>query len=68
MGLFALRGTDLSMAGGPSDSPALDRHALLVRVARLDDDFEGQTDPDAAARTQYERRRTELLRRIRGAP
>ena len=68
MGLFALRGTDLSMAGDPSDLAALDRHGLLVRVARLDDDFEAQTDPDAAARTQYERRRAELLRRIRGAP
>ena len=68
MGLFALRGTGLSLAGETPVSPAADRHSLLVQVARLDDDFEAQADPNAAARTLYERRRRELLRRIRGAP
>lgn len=68
MGLFALRGTGLSLAGETPVSPAADRHSLLVQVARLDDDFDAQADPNAAARTLYERRRRELLRRIRGAP
>ena len=68
MGLFALRGTGLTLASETSVTPASDRHGLLVQVARLDDDFEAQADPNAAARTRYERRRTELLRRIRGAP
>ena len=68
MGLFALRGTGLSLAAGTPVSPAVNRHGLLVQVARLDDDFEAQTDPSAAARTLYERRRAELLRRIRAAP
>ena len=68
MGLFALRGTGLFLAGETPVSPDANRHGLLVQVARLDDDFEAQADPSAAARSLYERRRAELLRRIRAAP
>ena len=68
MALFALRGSDLSLAREAPQLPATDRHSLLVQVARLDDEFEVQTAPDAAVRALYERRRAELLRHIRGAP
>ena len=68
MGLFALRGTGLTLAGETPTTGASDRQSLLVQVARLDDDFEAQADPIAAARAAYERRRAELIRRIRGAP
>jgi len=67
MGLFALRGSGLSLASGTSVASSSDRHGLLVQVARLDDDFEKQEGPSTAARAAYQRRRAELLRRIRGA-
>ena len=68
MGLFALRGNGLALAGEASLPHTADRHSLLVQVARLDDHFQAQEDPNAAGLTQYERRRAELLRHIRGAP
>jgi hypothetical protein len=67
MGLFALRGNGLALAGEASLPHTADRHSLLVQVARLDDHFQAQEDPNAAGLTQYERRRSELLRRIREA-
>jgi hypothetical protein len=67
MGLFALEGSGLSLASGTSVASASSRHGLLVEVAGLDDDFEKQDDPSAAERAVYQRRRAELLRRIRGA-
>jgi hypothetical protein len=68
MGLFALKGGDLSLAGETPLPPTADRHSLLVQVAHLDNDFEAQEDPNDAARKQYDRRRAQLLRRIREAP
>jgi len=68
MGLFAFKGGDLSLVEQTPLPPMEDRHSLLVQVAHLDNDFDAQEDPSTAARTQYDRRRAQLLRRIRGAP
>ena len=48
MGLYALRGTGLSFARGGGTVPAVDRHGLLVAVARLDVAFEAEPQPSAA--------------------
>ena len=59
-GLLALRGRQ----EGPRPVPAGDRQAILVQVARLDEEFERKAQPSAAARREYQRRRAELVRRL----
>jgi len=59
-GLLALRGH----AGRRASAPAGDRQAILLQIARLDEDFERKASPSAAARRDYERRRGELMRRL----
>jgi hypothetical protein len=51
----------------PSSSPATRdaRQTLLVQLARLDEDFEGKPSPSAAATSEYQRRRAELLQRLK---
>ena len=51
---------------GPRAVPALDREALLLEIARLDEDFEARENtPEQVA--AYRQRRAELLRRVRAA-
>ena len=53
-------------AGGAGrGSAAADRQALLMEVARLDEAFEARPDPTDDERAAYERRRAELLRKLR---
>lgn len=55
-----------AVAGGAKGgSAATDRHALLMEVARLDEAFEAHADPTDAERVAYERRRAELLGKLR---
>jgi hypothetical protein len=68
-GLLALRGglgrvaeppvATSAGAGGP------DRQAILVEIARLDEAFEAKEQPGPRERSAYERRRSELLTRLR---
>jgi hypothetical protein len=59
-GLLAFRGR-----GRVAPVPRDDRQALLVRLARLDEDFEREPSTSAAATREYRRRRAELLERIK---
>ena len=59
-GLLAFRGR-----GRVAQVAREDRQALLVRLARLDEDFESEPSPSAAATREYRRRRAELLERIK---
>jgi len=60
-GLLALR----TRGGSGTAVPAGDRQAILVQLAHLDEEFERRKSPSAAARREYQRRRAELLRRVR---
>ena len=40
------------------------RQAILVRVARLDEEFQSSKAPSEGARREYQKRRTELMRRL----
>lgn len=42
-----------------------DRHALLLEIARLDEAFSGDEDPDPGRREEYRRRREALKERLR---
>lgn len=59
-GLFALRGD-----ARPAPVPVVDRSALLLQVARLDEEFEALNAPPPAATRAYHRRRSELVRQLR---
>ncbi|MEX2473493.1 MAG: hypothetical protein WEA34_14985 [Gemmatimonadota bacterium] len=55
-----------AVAGGARGrSAAADRQALLMEVARLDEAFEADPDPTDDERAAYERRRAELLGKLR---
>jgi hypothetical protein len=45
--------------------PAGDRRAILVDLARLDEEFERKAAPSSSARREYQRRRAELMRRLK---
>ena len=60
-GLMAVR----AGGGTPDGSAGGGRQELLVRVARLDDDFYARDGRPDSERRAYERRRAELLRRLR---
>jgi hypothetical protein len=60
-GVLALRGRDTS----PRAVPADDRRAILVELARLDEEFERKAAPSSSARREYQRRRAELMRRLK---
>ena len=51
-------------SSSPEPRPAVDRNALLLRVARLDEEFD-RPGLSGAEREEYRRRRADLLRRIR---
>jgi hypothetical protein len=61
-GLLALRGR-----ARPVALPAEDRRQLVLRLARLDEDFERGPSPSPAAEREYRRRRAELIRRIKAS-
>jgi hypothetical protein len=64
-GVLALRGR--SGAGPtPTKAPAGEgRQALLLEVARLDEEYESLKSPSAGRTKEYQRRRAELLKRLR---
>jgi hypothetical protein len=59
-GLVALRG-----GAGPAPVRADDRQALLVQLARLDEEFERDSKTSAAVRRDYQQRRAELMGRLK---
>jgi len=62
-GLVALR------RASPRPEPARTdpRQALLLELARLDEDFERKRSPSAAARQEYQTQRAELIRRVKSS-
>jgi hypothetical protein len=60
----------LAFRGGARASPAAaprgaGRQALLVELARLDEQYESEKSPAAARTNEYRRRRSELMERLR---
>jgi hypothetical protein len=51
--------------GRPEPVGGGDRRAILVQLARLDDEFERSSPPSAAATREYRRRRAELMRHLK---
>ena len=62
-GVTLIRPTRLARVGDGAPNAAPSRRALMIEVARLDEEFSGSTD-QAAGRKSYERRRAELIRQI----
>jgi hypothetical protein len=64
-GLAALRGG--RREGAPADAPAADggRQTILLDLARLDEEYDGVKAPSAARTKEYQRRRAELMERLR---
>jgi len=61
-GVWAVRATALR----PTPAvPPPERRALILEIARLDDDFASSVAPSPEERGAYEARRTELMRRLR---
>ena len=58
-GIVVLRGP-----GRPAAAAGQGRQAILVRVARLDEEFQSSKAPSEGARREYQKRRTELMRRL----
>lgn len=68
-GLVALRGAARAPRPARPARPARiaqdDRQAILLELARLDEDFEGRRSPSQGARQEYQARRAELIRRLK---
>lgn len=62
-GLMAFRGR--SRAPRPTRAATDHRQAVLVELARLDEDFESRRSPSGAVRQEYQMRRAELMRRLK---
>jgi hypothetical protein len=62
-GMVALRRT----TARPKPVPIDGRQDLLLQLARLDEDFEGQQSPSRAAKQEYKQRRGELLLRLKSS-
>jgi hypothetical protein len=60
-GLLALRGRSPRSGAVSAD----DRRALLVQLAQLDEEFEHRGGSSSAAKREYQRRRGELMRRLK---
>ncbi len=58
-------GSGAAAGGAKGRSAAADCQALLMEVARLDEAFEAHVDPTDDERAAYERRRAELLGKLR---
>ncbi len=58
-GIIALRDPGRAVAAAGQG-----RQAILVRVARLDEEFQSSRAPSEGARREYQKRRTELMRRL----
>jgi hypothetical protein len=41
------------------------RHALIVELARLDDEFQSRPSQSKGAKQEYQSRRAELIRRLK---
>jgi len=64
VGLLAFR----RASARPAPSLRADaRQALLLELARLDEDFESRRSPNAAAKRAYGERRAELMRRLKSS-
>ena len=59
-GLVALRGR-----AGTAPVRIDDRQALLVQLARLDEEFERKSGPSTTAKREYQQRRAELIGRLK---
>lgn len=66
VGLVAFRRAS-TRSPAPAPSRSEPRQALLLELARLDEDFERQRSPTAAAKQAYQQRRAELLRRLKSS-
>lgn len=66
-GLLAFRGGPRAATAG-ARSGAGGRQALLVELARLDEQYESEKSPAAARTSEYRRRRSELMERLRSRP
>ena len=64
-GLLALRGGARTVTAAPQTKSAGGRQALLVELARLDEQYESEQAPTAARIRQYETRRADLIERLR---
>jgi hypothetical protein len=60
-GLLAFRGGSRRPKPVPVDA----RQALLVELARMDEEFQGKPTPSKIARQEYQSRRAELIRRLK---
>ncbi len=49
----------------PKPAPVDARHALLVELAQLDEEFQGKATPSKVAMQEYQSRRAELIRRLK---
>lgn len=52
----------------PAGASGADRQSLLLQVARLDEEIHAGPEPTERQRAAYEKRRGELLRRLRSTP
>ncbi|MDH3207658.1 MAG: hypothetical protein OEO79_13735 [Gemmatimonadota bacterium] len=64
-GLMALRGGARSGTAAREAKGAGGRQSLLVELARLDEQYEGEPAPTAARTRQYKTHRAELIERLR---
>jgi hypothetical protein len=51
----------------PATARSEPRQSIVLELARLDEDFEGRPSPTAASRQEYQRRRAELMRRLKSS-
>jgi hypothetical protein len=67
-GVAALRPTGGRVVGARATPVQADaRQRVLLELARLDEEFERQRSPSAAAKGAYQRRRTELIGRLKSS-
>lgn len=64
-GLMALRGSARRGAAEPAPVEAVGRQALLLEIARLDEEYEREKSPSAARTREYRKRRAALMERLR---
>jgi len=64
-GVLALRGRSTADAASKRAPAGEGRQAILLEIARLDDEYEALASPSAGRTKEYRRRRAELLKRLR---
>jgi hypothetical protein len=69
LALVLLGGGLLALRSGPRTAAATagadDRQSILLQLARLDEEYESESSPSAARTSEYKRRRTEHMARLR---